>query len=154
MVIYFGADHRGFDLKEAMRRDLESKGYEIVDLGNKEYDEDDDYVDFAESVARKVSLAPEAVRGVLVCGSGAGVDIAANRVPGVRSVLGISPDQVLSARRDDDVNVLSLSADETEEEEAFRMLKVFLETSFSGEEKHRRRLQKLIRLEENLKLKN
>lgn len=147
MVIYLGADHRGFRLKEAIKRFLGDEGYEIVDAGNSVQDETDDYVDFAKTVAEHVSRDPVGGRGILFCGSGAGVDITANKFRRVRSVLGFSPDQVFDARHDDNVNVLSLAADYLIESDAKDIVRVFLKTPFAGEERHRRRLEKISDIE-------
>ena len=149
MVIYLGSDHRGFKLKETISSFLKGKGYEIVDLGNSAYDENDDYADFAKTVAQKISFNPEVSRGILFCGSGAGMDITANKFRKVRSVLGISPDQVYSARHDDDANILSIAANFTGEEDAKKIISVFLETPFDGEERHQRRLNKITQIEQS-----
>src|SRR3989338_2425374 len=100
MVIYFGADHRGFNLKTALREYVKNQGYETVDAGNSVYDEKDDYPVFAAAVAEKISMDPERNRGIVVCGSGVGVDVVANKFDGVRSALAISPDEVYDARHD------------------------------------------------------
>ncbi|MBM3257288.1 MAG: RpiB/LacA/LacB family sugar-phosphate isomerase [Candidatus Liptonbacteria bacterium] len=151
MVIYFGADHRGFPLKEKLKAALQSQGYEIADMGATALDPADDYADFAAAVGRKVSLAADQSRGVLVCGSGAGVDFTANKFPRVRSFLGITPDQVYDARHDDDVNVLCISANVIDENTAQKMLETFLATPFKGEERHRRRLMKVAQVEEEVR---
>ena len=150
MLIYLGADHRGFELKESLRAFLKERGYETVDMGNASYDKSDDYPDFASAVARKVAAAPRESRGVVACGSGAGADIVANKFPSVRSVLALSSDQVYDARHDDDVNVLSFSADATDASSAEKILLTFLETPWSGAEKDRRRLQKIAGIEGEL----
>ena len=150
MIIYLGADHRGFQLKESLKAFLKDRGYETVDMGNTSYDKSDDYPDFASAVARKISAAPRESRGILACGSGAGADIVANKFPNVRSVLAISSDQVYDARHDDDVNIVSFSADFTDAPSAEKILLTFLETPWSGEEKNRRRLQKLTGIEGEL----
>ena len=147
MVIYFGADHRGFNLKERLKKFLQNQGYEVVDVGNEIYDETDDYPDFAVEVGKRVSLDPEKSKGVLICGSGVGMDVTVNKFPRVRSALAISSDQIYDARRDDDVNVLTIAANFTNEDEAEKMLKTFIETDFSKEERHRRRLSKLTNVE-------
>lgn len=139
MHIYFGADHRGFTTKERLKEFVKSMGHEVEDLGNTVYNENDDYPEFAAKVAEKVSADPSA-RGIILCGSGGGVNVVANKFPRVRSIIGVSSLQVYAARRDDDMNVLCLAASfmaEIEEEEA---VKIFLTTDFSGEERHRRRL--------------
>lgn len=147
MVIYFGADHRGFELKERLKNLVRDQGYEVIDAGAPSYTEGDDYAVYAIAVAKKISLDPVIGRGVLVCGSGAGVDIVANKFKRVRSAVGLSPDQVYAARRDDDVNVLSIAADFTSREDAEKMMGVFLATLFSGEERHRRRLEEIEQIE-------
>lgn len=147
MVIYLGSDHRGFKLKESVSEFLKGSGYEVVDFGNSSYDENDDYADFAKLVAQKVSMSPDE-RGILFCGSGAGMDISANKFRKVRSVLAVSPDQVYSARHDDNVNVLSIAANFTKEEDAKKLVSVFIETPFGGEERHQRRLDKITQIEQ------
>jgi ribose 5-phosphate isomerase B len=147
VVIYLGADHRGFKLKEELKNYLLGSGYTVRDLGNDRYDENDDYPDFAGKVAEKVSADPLNSKGILICGSGIGVDIVANKFKEVRSSLVFSPDQAYAARYDDDANVLSLPADYLTGEEAKKIVSVWLQTPFSGEERHRRRLYKIKNLE-------
>jgi len=147
MVIYFGADHKGFNLKDRLKKFLNDQGYEVVDVGNDHYDEADDYPDFAAEVGRKVSLDNEKARGILICGSGAGMDVTVNKFPRVRSVLAISSDQVYDSRRDDDVNVLTLAANFVSDADAEKIVKIFIETDFSKEERHKRRLEKVVNIE-------
>ena len=92
MIIYIGADHRGFKLKETLKQFLQREGYTVNDMGNTEYLEGDDYPDFAKLVAQKVSANPADSRGIVICASGVGVDIVANKFPNVRSALGFNPD--------------------------------------------------------------
>ncbi len=150
MLIYIGADHQGFQLKDALKKFLKERGYEVVDVGNEKYDENDDYPDFAVLVARQVAQDASMRRGVLICGSGAGVDITANKFKGIRSVLAANPDQAYLSRRDDDTNVLSLAAEFTNEEIAKKILSVWLATPFSNEEKYKRRLEKIREIEYGL----
>ncbi len=147
MVIYIGADHRGFKLKESMRDFLKNKGYEGADMGNGSYDEKDDYVDFAKAVAQKVSMSPDDSRGILFCGSGAGMDFAANKIRKIRSVLAVSADQVYAARHEDNVNVLSIAANFISEADAQKIVDVFMETPFMGEERYQRRIDKIAQIE-------
>ncbi len=147
MVIYIGADHRGFELKERIKLFLSDKGYQVADLGNDHYDESDDYPDFAEAVAKKVSLNYENARGVLVCGSGVGVDVVANKFPNVRSALVMNSDQAYDARNDDDANVISLAASYLKPEEAEKIVFTWIGTPFADEDKFRRRLGKIRNLE-------
>lgn len=150
MVIYIGADHRGFKHKEEIKNYLSGLGYSVSDLGNDKYDELDDYPDFAEKVARKVSL--DGSLGILICGSGVGVDVVANKFPGVRSALVSNSEQAMDARSDDDANILSLAADYTSIEDSKKIISLWIGTQFSGEEKYKRRLKKIEALE--IKLKN
>ena len=143
MIIYIGADHRGFQLKEILKKQLSESGYEFVDVGNDHYDENDDYPDFAASVGQAINQDPLNRRGILVCGSGAGVDIVANKFKSVRSVLAINSDQALASRNDDDTNVLSLAADFLTEDEAKKILATWLQAPFSSNENHQRRLEKI-----------
>lgn len=149
MLIYIGADHQGFQLKEILKKFLKERGYEVIDVGNDKYDENDDYSDFAVSVAKQVAQDTSIRRGILICGSGAGVDIAANKFNNIRSVLAANPDQAYLSRKDDDTNVLSLAAEFTDEEIAKKIASVWLSTPFSGEEKYKRRLEKINKIEEN-----
>ena len=143
MMLFIGSDHKGFDLKEQLKKMLTDNGYQPQDLGNKTLDANDDYVDFAKAVAESVAASGGEARGVVICGSGAGVDITANKIDGVRSVLGVSTDQVFDARQDDDVNVLALGSNFTDANTANDMIKIFLSTPFLGEERHKRRLGKI-----------
>ncbi len=143
MFIFIGSDHRGFKLKEALKIFLKENGYEAVDVGNDHYDENDDYPDFAKAVAEKVAENPENNRGILICRSGVGVDIVANKFKGVRSALASNPEQARLSRNDDDANILSLAADFLSENEMREIISVWLETPFSGDENHKRRLQKI-----------
>ena len=142
-MIYIGADHHGYKLKEVLRRYLDALGLKYEDMGNHEYEELDDYPDFARPVAEGVAEDPENNRGILLCGSGVGVDIVANRHKGVRSALVSTVDLAAHARRNDNCNVLSLAADILEEKKMKKMVKTFLETEFSGKEKYVRRLNKI-----------
>ena len=147
MIIYIGADHRGFYLKEELKRELKKDGYEVVDLGNAESDQNDDYPDFARAVAEKVAGAGNEVRGILICSSGIGVDIAANKFDGVRSVLAMSAEHARAGRNDDDVNILSLASDFTAPGDAHAIARAFLATPFDGEERRVRRLNKIAAIE-------
>jgi ribose 5-phosphate isomerase B len=118
-------------------------GYEVADMGAKEVVPDDDYADYAAAVAKKIALDPEQGRGIVLCGSGAGVDITANRFKKVRSVLGFSPDQVYAARHDDDVNILALASSFTSEEDAKKIIKIFLLTPFGDANRFLRRIEKM-----------
>lgn len=147
MLIYIGADHGGFKLKESLKSYARDIGYEVVDVGNADYVEGDDYPDFARLVAKSVQADPENRRGIIICKSGVGVDIVANKFNRVRSALVSSPDQASAAKNDDNTNVICFSADFTDEDNAKRCLSAWLQTQFSGEERHMRRLAKIDAIE-------
>lgn len=142
-MIYLGADHRGYKLKEKLKDYLGALRYEYEDMGAYEYNEDDDYPDFARPVAEKVAEAPENNLGILLCGSGIGMAIVANRYKQIRCALVSTVDLAEHARRNDNCNVLSLPADILEEKKMKKVVKTFLETKFSGENRHIRRLRKI-----------
>lgn len=150
MVIYIGADHRGFNFKEQLKQFLQGEGWSVIDLGAKELVADDDYVEYAKAVAEKVSADPLQGRGVLICGSGVGMDVVANRFSGVRASLSLSPDHALASRNDDDTNILVLAADFMDPETAKKTISVWLQTPFSGEERHKRRLEKIRAIDNTL----
>ena len=143
MILYIGADHRGFQLKETIKEFLKEGGYTVDDMGAATYDEGDDFVDFAKYVGQKVNADPMNSRGILICANGVGMDIAANKFPQVRSVLAMSPDHVLTAREDDDTNILSIGADFIDVDTVKKIISVWLQTPFSGEERYKRRIEKL-----------
>lgn len=142
MKILIGADHKGFELKEKIKQILENLRMEYEDLGNLEYDKNDDFPIFAAKVAGKIQ-EDRRLLGIVICGSGVGVDIVANRFKNVRSALAISPAQVTKAREHDNVNVLSLAADYIDETKIESFLKAFLFTPFAGEERQIRRLKQI-----------
>ena len=145
-MIYIGADHRGYSLKEAIKGYLSAQGGPAAgwkDLGAFEYNPDDDYPDYALAVAQKVAENSENSRGILICGSGVGVDIVANKIKNIRSALCFDAKQARASRNDDNANVLSLPADFISEDLAEEITKIWLETPFSGEENHTRRIEKI-----------
>ena len=146
-MIYLGADHRGFELKERLRKRLIDEGLEVTDLGNNHLDPSDDYVDFAQRVA-EATVGDSVNRGVIFCGSGAGVDMVANKIDGVRSALVFDVARAKQAREHEDANVISLPADILDEESPLEITKTFLDTPFSNGERHIRRLQKLEEVED------
>ncbi len=144
-MIFIGADHRGFELKAKIAKWLAGRGYEFEDMGAFAYDHEDDYVDYAILVAQKV--VERNAKGVVICGSGVGVDIAANKVVGVRCGLGWEADQVHAARKEDNINVLALAADNINEEKAMKLIETFLETEFVETDRYLRRIEKIRRFE-------
>ena len=147
MKIFLGADHRGFELKEKIKKWLSEWKFEYEDMGAFEYNKDDDYPDFAQKVAENVASNPEQNRGVLVCGSGVGVAIAANKIKGIRAGTAINAKQIKDSVSDEDTNVLAISADYVSEKDAMEIVKSFLNTKFSGEERHVRRINKINKIE-------
>lgn len=148
MKIYIGADHRGFALKEELKRYLVSGGYAVFDCGADAYDEHDDYPDVARAVAEQVSRAPDAhdapdARGILICGSGAGVAIAANKIRGIRAATVHDARQARMVRADEDLNVCALPADFIDTARAKEIIDAFLTTPFSNEDRHMRRIAKI-----------
>ena len=144
MQIYIGSDHAGYELKEALKKYVGLLGYAFEDKGAHEYAEFDDYPDFIHPVARAVAENPDSF-GIVLGGSGQGEAICANKTAGVRAALfyGGNMDIVKLAREHNDANVLSLGARFVGEQEAMDAVKLFLETPFSNEERHARRLAKL-----------
>jgi RpiB/LacA/LacB family sugar-phosphate isomerase len=140
-MIYLGADHRGFELKEKAKKWLVAWNYKFEDLGNQRLETEDDYPDFAIKVARK--LGKEGNFGILFCSSGVGMEIVANRFPKVRCGLGFSQQQIRLAKRDDNINCLTLAADFISDDDAKAIIQIFLETQFSRGEKYLRRLKKI-----------
>lgn len=149
MIIYLGADHRGFRLKEHLKEAFKNDAYDVVDLGAPSLLAGDDYPDYAAAVAEKVAASPFDARGIVICGSGFGADIVANKFDGVRAALAMSPDHVYQGRHDDDVNVLALAADFVDDATAVNIVKVFLTTPFAKEEQYARRLGKIAAIELN-----
>jgi len=146
-MIYLGADHRGFKLKEEIKSWLKEQGIPFEDMGASALDPEDDYPDFALAVAEKVTANADENRGILFCGSGMGMDVAANKVKGIRATVAYSRESAKHARTNDNVNVITLAGDSLGLEEAKEMVKIFLTTEFSGEERHARRLRKIAEIE-------
>lgn len=161
--IHIGADHAGFEMKEELKSFLEANEYEVIDHGAFEYDEDDDYPDFIFPVAESVSIDPESM-GIVIGGSGQGEAICANRVKGIRAAVFNGqynpaenfdnalendreiPNEIVLSRQHNDANILSLGARFLNMREAKDAVELWLETEFSGDERHLRRLQKIERM--------
>jgi ribose 5-phosphate isomerase B len=146
MKIAMGADHAGYELKEKLKEYLKREGYDVIDVGAHEYQPGDDYPVYAAAAAEKVARG-EADRGVVVCDSGIGVYIVANKVPGVRSALVHNEDLAARTREHNDTNVLALGSMSLGEDEAKRIAKTWLETAFSHGERHERRVREIEQLE-------
>lgn len=144
--IAIGADHAGFDLKQEIGKLLESGGDQVTDLGAHAYDALDDYPDFALAVARAVA-AGEAERGIIVCGSGVGASVAANKVRGARAGLCHDTYSAHQGVEHDAMNVLCLGARIVGVALATEIVQSFIGAAFSGEERHQRRLEKVLHAE-------
>jgi ribose 5-phosphate isomerase B len=144
MKIAIGADHAGFEMKNQLRETLRAAGHEVRDFGT-DSAESTDYPDYAAAVGRAVA-AGQVDRGVLVCGSGVGMSIAANKVAGVRAALGVTPEWVAATRQHNDANVLALGARFIDVATARSLLDTFLGTSFEAG-RHSRRVQKIAQIE-------
>jgi len=144
--IAIAADHAGFDEKEKIKAALTEMGIDFVDLGTTS-DESVDYPDFASKVGRAVANG-EVDQGLLVCGSGTGMAIAANKVRGVRAAVAWSPEIARLAREHNDANVLSLPARFLNEQQATEIIKAWFEADFEGG-RHGRRVEKITDLENN-----
>lgn len=144
MVIAFGCDHGGVELKEFLVEHLRSREIEVRDCGSRGR-ESVDYPDFGSEVSRRVS-AGEAERGVLICTSGIGMSIVANKFPGVRAALVLDLDAARTSREHNDANILVLSGAKTEKELARQIVETWLSTPFAGG-RHQRRIDKIFQLE-------
>ena len=145
MKVAIAADHAGFGLKQFLRDELRAKGYEVSDFGT-DSEESTDYPDFAAAVSRQVA-GGGADRGLLVCSSGVGMSMAANKVPGIRAALGTNAEEVRVTREHNDANILTLGARFTSPAEATELVHIFLNTNFSGGVRHVRRIAKLAELD-------
>ncbi len=145
MKIAIGADHAGYALKERLAGKLKDAGHDVVDYGTTST-ESTDYPDYAAAVGRAV-VKKDAEMGVLVCSSGVGMSIAANKIHGVRAALGTNTDEVGYTRRHNDANVLAIGAKYTDEATAEALVDTFLGTAFEGG-RHARRIEKINKLEQ------
>ena len=143
--VLIASDHAGFDGKEVIKRTLDDMGVEYEDLGTNSPDSVD-YPDYAERVAKGVA-GGVAERGILVCGSGIGMEIAANKIPGVRAALAWNEETAELARRHNDANVVAVGDRTTPRETIDRIIRAFLTTDFEGG-RHQRRIEKIKKLEE------
>ncbi len=145
-TIYLGADHAGFETKEAVTTYLKENGYTVVDMGNDNMVANDDYPDFGYAVAKRVMTDGNA-RGIVMCGNAQGICIVANKVRGVRAATGFNAEVARTSRTDDDSNVLCLPGRFLSTKEALEIVQHWLDTPFSGEERHVRRLKKVDEIE-------
>ncbi len=149
MIVAIGADHAGFELKNHLVAELETEGYDVVDLGAHEFVATDDYPDFAILVAEEVA-AGKAQKGIVICGSGIGACIAANKVKGARAGLATDTYSAHQGVEHDDMNVLTVGARITGIEVVREIVRSYLTATFSGEERHIRRLNKVLNAERTM----
>ena len=148
MKIYIGSDHRGYALKEKIAQWLFEMQRDFQDLGAPTLEPGDDFTKYAEEVASLVAKN-EGSRGVLLCGSGVGVDVMANKFDGIRASIGKDVLQIEAGREDDNMNILVIAADFTTEKETKAMLIAFLETKYVENARHERRLEEIEKIEAN-----
>lgn len=144
MEIALGADHAGFELKEKIKLELTRLGHSVADLGTNS-GESVDYPDYAARVCRQVT-GGQAARGILVCGTGIGMSMSANKLPGIRAANACSEAAARLSREHNDANVLALGARLLEEGQALSIVRVWLETGFLGG-RHQQRVDKIAELE-------
>ncbi len=145
-TIYLGADHAGYEAKEAIKEFLQGAGHEVVDMGNDHQVPDDDYPDFGYAVAKRVTT-DENSRGIVACGNAQGICIVANKVRGVRAATGFNSEAARTSRTDDNSNILCLPGRHLTADEAVEIVRHWIETPFSGEDRHVRRLKKVEEIE-------
>ena len=146
-MIYIGADHGGYKLKEQLKKFLIKQKHEFVDVGAKKLKAGDDYPDYAKLVGKKVSQNPMQNLGLLICRSGQGVCIVANKFPHVRAALVWNTQEAKMSRTDDMTNVLCLPSDYISDKEAEKIVEVWLKTPYSSDPRHVRRVKKISAIE-------
>jgi len=138
MKLFIGADHNGYELKQKIHAYLLEAGHEVVDKGDEQFDKDDDFTLYASRVASEV-LANEGSFGILICGSGQGVCMAANRYKSIRAALAWNEETAFESRDDDDSNILCLPARQVNFDTAREIVDTWLKTPFSGAARYKRR---------------
>lgn len=146
-MIYIGSDHGGYRLKEKIKKMLTSEKLDFVDVGPNKYDKNDDYPDYAAKVARQISRNPLKHLGILICRSGQGVCIVANKYKNIRAALVWNTEEAKVSRNDDMSNVLCLPADYVSPTIAERIVDVWLQTPYSTDNRHIRRIKKISDIE-------
>lgn len=149
MELYIAADHNGFEMKRELTAWLRQQGHTVTDLGPNQFEKTDDYPDFAVRLAEMVAENTDDRRGILICGSGVGMAVAADKVPGIRAALIHDPAIATVAQRDDNINVLALGAAYIDIDTTKQVISNWLSTPFSGQERHRRRLGKITTYEQS-----
>ncbi len=144
MKIYISADHNGFEMKRHLITELVAAGYQVVDKGSPEVDPQDDYPIVAASVVTAMKASDDRdARGILICGSGQGVCMAANRFKGIRASLVWNMEEARASRNDDDANIICLPARYMSKSEAVKIVEGWLSTSFAGAPRYKRRIDQM-----------
>ncbi len=144
MKIFVGADHRGYRLRQSLIEYLQNAGYDVVDDSAPKLDPADDYPIVAQRLVKNILTSDDhETRGILICGSGQGICMAANRFKGIRALLGYDRESVRSARKDDDANIICLPADVLEKDTANILVETFLNTTFVPEPRYVRRIHEM-----------
>ena len=147
-MLYIAADHAGYPLKEELKPYLQELGFEVEDLGNEQLDPSDDYPDFAYRLARNLlDNTEEGSKGILICGTGQGMCIAANKVDGIRAVFVYDEFTARQAAEHINANVICLGGRVTDSEMGKKLVKFWLETEYIPEERHKRRIEKIENIE-------
>lgn len=168
MKVYLATDHAGFELKNKVKDFLKNEGYDIEDCGALEFDKNDDYPDFISKASQKVSQNPGEDKAIIFGGSGQAEMMVANKFKGVRAALFYTPvipvgaadatgrvsedsfEMIRLTREHNNANILSLGARFLTDEQAFKAVKLWLETKFPGDERHARRIEKIKKIEESV----
>ena len=148
MKISLAADHNGFDLKKEISDQLENEGHEVIDVGPHSHDPLDDYPDYAKKLADSVCRG-ESLRGIMICGSGVGASVASNKVKGIRAAVCHDIYSAHQGVEHDDMNVLCLGSRIVGSEVARELVKAFITAKYTGEERHQRRLDKVLDMEKD-----
>ncbi len=147
MRIYLGSEHRGFELKEVIKQWLQDNEYEVEDTGPFMFDPEDDYVDYGLKVAESIEGGEESDRGILLCGSGHGMEMVANRFPHVRAILGFNDEVTVQGREHEDANILVLASDWVDNEEAVDRVRMFLTAEKRNDIRYERRRARMANLQ-------
>jgi ribose 5-phosphate isomerase B len=148
MKIYIGTDHAGFEFKNEIKEFLTQQGYEVIDCGALTFDKNDDYPDFIAKVGQNVSNDNNS-KGIVLGKSGAGECIVANKYKNVRAFLAVNEENVKLSRTHNDANIISIGSEIVSLENAKNLIKIFLNTPFSNEQRHTRRINKIKSIESN-----
>jgi ribose 5-phosphate isomerase B len=142
--IFIGSDHRGFELKNKVKDYLEGRGFDVVDVGPLKYNKDDDFIDYAKKVSKNVLR--DKGRGILICGSGQGMSVTANKIKGIRAVLCWNEESAKRAKEHMNANVICFGSDFVGENEADRIVRSWLNSEFQRKKRYVRRTETLAKM--------